>query len=242
MTVIAGDGGLLEQPVQPQSPLRLAPGERAETLVELRPGQTVRLRSEEVDLGGVAVPGVMGGGDSFDVLELRGAEVLTPSPEATWPRSVHAEEDELHESEVSRTRSFMLAGREINGERMDMQRIDEVVHVGDTEIWEIRSQEPVPHSFHIHDVQFLVLSIDEEAPLPEMAGRKDTVYLEPNRDYRLLMRFEDFADPHHAYMYHCHMLLHEDEGMMGQFVVIDPGDEVPERLPPVGGPHGRGHH
>ncbi|HJA62368.1 MAG TPA: multicopper oxidase domain-containing protein, partial [Candidatus Brevibacterium intestinavium] len=31
--------------------------------------------------------------------------------------------------------------------------------------------------------------------------------------------------PHLPYMYHCHMLLHEDEGMMGQFVVIDPGQE-----------------
>lgn len=116
MTVIAGDGGFLDEPVTPQDPLRLAPGERAEVVVELRPGQTVRVRSEEVDLGGVAVPGVMGGGDAFDVMELRAAQELTPSPEATWPQSVHGEEDELHESEAARTRSFKLAGREINGE------------------------------------------------------------------------------------------------------------------------------
>ncbi|MGO1803006.1 MAG: multicopper oxidase domain-containing protein, partial [Microbacteriaceae bacterium] len=126
-----------------------------------------------------------------------------------------------------------LNGREINGEEMDMNRIDEVVHVGDTEVWEVRSTQPIPHSFHIHDVQFRVLSVDGQAPPPELAGPKDTIYLEPNRAYRLLVRFEDYADPTMPYMYHCHMLLHEDEGMMGQFVVIEPGDEdevaVPER-------------
>jgi hypothetical protein len=39
---------------------------------------------------------------------------------------------------------------------------------------------------------------------------------------RVIMRFDDFADPDMPYMYHCHMLMHEDEGMMGQFVVVDP--------------------
>ena len=67
----------------------------------------------------------------------------------------------------------------------------------------------------------------DRVPIPPvpMSGRKDTIYLERNRVYRLLMRFEDYTDPHLPYMYHCHMLLHEDEGMMGQFVVIDPGQE-----------------
>jgi hypothetical protein len=52
------------------------------------------------------------------------------------------------------------------------------------------------------------------------------VYLEPGRDYRLIMRFEDYADDTAAYMYHCHLLLHEDEGLMGQFVVVDDGASV----------------
>lgn len=39
------------------------------------------------------------------------------------------------------------------------------------------------------------------------------------------MRFDDYADPNHSYMFHCHLLLHEDDGMMGQFVVVEPGDE-----------------
>ena len=106
-------------------------------------------------------------------------------------------------------------------------------------MWEVRSKQPIPHSFHIHDVQFEVLSVDGEAPPVEMSGRKDTIYLEPNRDYRLLMRFEDFADPTMPYMYHCHMLLHEDEGMMGQFVVIERGQEAEVGVP--AGHDGAGH-
>ncbi len=129
------------------------------------------------------------------------------------------------------TREFELDDRRINGRTMDMGRIDETATVDATEVWEVRSIVPMPHSFHVHDVQFRVLTVDGDPPPPELAGPKDTVYLEPNRTYRLLMRFEDYTDPDVPYMFHCHMLLHEDEGMMGQFVVVEPGQDagtVPE--------------
>jgi FtsP/CotA-like multicopper oxidase with cupredoxin domain len=85
----------------------------------------------------------------------------------------------------------------------------------------VTNRNPFPHNFHVHDVQFEVLGIDGAPPPPELAGRKDTVYLEPRRDYRLIMRFADYADDKVPYMYHCHLLLHEDEGLMGQFLVVD---------------------
>lgn len=106
-----------------------------------------------------------------------------------------------------------------------MSRIDEVVHVGETEIWEVRSTDPIPHSFHIHDVQFRILTVDDSPPPPELAGPKDTIYLLPKVRYRLLVRFADHADPAVPYMHHRHILLHEDEGRMGQFIVIEPGQE-----------------
>lgn len=231
MTLVATDGGFLDAPVE-MDQVRLAPGERAEVVVSFDAGETVRLHSSKTNLGGIVVPATSGGNDEFDVLEFRAADRLTPSPEPSWPQAADAVADELHEDEASVTRDFVLNTREINGQKMDMNRIDEVVHVGDTEVWEVRSTQPIPHSFHIHDVQFRVLSINGQAPPPELAGPKDTVYLNPNVTYRLLVRFEDYADPTMPYMYHCHMLLHEDEGMMGQFVVIEPGDEdkvgVPE--------------
>jgi FtsP/CotA-like multicopper oxidase with cupredoxin domain len=236
LELVATDGGLLDAPVTLEQ-VRLAPGERAEVVVEVEPGETTRLHSFEADLGGVVVPFAMGGNDAFDVLELRAADQLTRSPEPAWEPSVHAAQDTLHEDSAAVTRTFELDDRQINGRRMDMGRIDEVVTEGDTEIWEVRSIVPMPHSFHVHDVQFRVLSVDGDAPPPELAGPKDTVYLEPNRTYRLLMRFDDYADPDVPYMFHCHMLLHEDEGMMGQFVVVGPGQEA--GTPPGG--HGGGH-
>lgn len=235
MTMIASGGGFLDEPCEVES-LRLAPGERAEVVVEFSPGETVRLRSVQTDLGAIAAAGTTGANDAFDVLELRAAETLSPSPEPEWAPAEAAAADALHEADATRTRSFDLEGREINGQRMDMSRIDEIVHGGDTEIWEVRSTQPIPHSFHIHDVQFRILTVNGSPPPPELAGPKDTLYLMPTVRYRLLVRFEDYADPAVPYMYHCHMLLHEDEGMMGQFVVIEPGQEDQ-----VGVAHAAGH-
>lgn len=218
--LVATDGGLLDAPV-PLDEVRLAPGERAEVVVAFEPGDVTRLRSTAPDLGGIAAPFAMGGNDAFDVLELRAADDLTPSPVPAWGPSRHADDDELREREATVVRSFELDEREINGKPMDMGRIDEVVSVGDTEVWEVRNANPMPHSFHVHDVQFRVLTVDGERPPSELAGPKDTVYLEPRRTYRLLMRFEDYTDDELPYMYHCHMLLHEDEGMMGQFLVVE---------------------
>ncbi|MDR2997999.1 MAG: multicopper oxidase domain-containing protein [Microbacterium sp.] len=232
MTMIASDGGLLDKPLELDR-LRLAPGERAEVVVAFRPGETVRLRSVKTDLGGVVVPGTAGGNDAFDVLEFRAAKALTPSPKPSWEPT--AEADRPRESDASVTRRFVLADDQINGKSMDMSRIDEIAYVGDTEVWEVTSGQPVPHSFHVHDVQFRILTIDGKAPPAELAGPKDTVYLKPNVRYRLLLRFEDYADPTMPYMYHCHMLRHEDKGMMGQFVVIRPGQENEVGMPQMKG-------
>lgn len=56
---------------------------------------------------------------------------------------------------------------------MDLDRVDESVVVGTTEISEVRSRNPYPHNFHINDVQFEILSIDGDPPPPELTGRKD---------------------------------------------------------------------
>jgi FtsP/CotA-like multicopper oxidase with cupredoxin domain len=228
-SLVGTDGGLLAAP-HVADRVRLSPGERAEIVVRMEPDTTVMLHSFPPDLGSVAAAFAFGGNDSFDVLELRAAAQLRPSPSVPDRLGDGAR---LDPSDAAMTRSFELAGRTINGARMEMDRIDEVATLGATEIWEVRSTDRVPHNFHVHDVQFEVLSIDGDAPPPELSGRKDTVYLEPDREYRLIMRFEDYADPESPYMYHCHLLLHEDEGLMGQFVVVERGSrsEGAERLP-----------
>ncbi|MDR7187173.1 FtsP/CotA-like multicopper oxidase with cupredoxin domain [Microbacterium trichothecenolyticum] len=228
--LVASDGGLLEAPVVTDH-VRLSPGERAEIVVRMAPGTQTMLRSVPPDLGNVAVPAAYGGTDNFDVLLLRAAAELRPSPVIA---SRFTAIERFTESDVDNTRTFAVQNREINGRRMDVNRIDEVVQVDSTELWEVTNRDLFPHNWHVHDVQFQVLDIDGEQPPPELLGWKDTIYLEPRKVYRIVMRFEDYVDDDKPYMIHCHLLLHEDEGLMSQFVVstdeprrnLDDGDPI----------------
>jgi FtsP/CotA-like multicopper oxidase with cupredoxin domain len=225
--MIASDGGLLDAPVNLDH-IQLSPAERAEILVTMSPGERLVLRSGKPDLGIPAAAagfgGSSGGSDQFDVLQLRAAATLAHVGEVP-PSLVPVER--LDASAATRERTFSMDGTEINGRHMDMSRIDVVVTLGDTEIWNIRNDMGLPHSFHVHDEQFQVLDVGGAPPPPELAGWKDTIYLRPNTGYRIVLRFTDYADPKHPYMYHCHLLRHEDDGMMGQFLVVAPGTKIP---------------
>lgn len=222
---IASDGGLLAAPWITDA-VQLSPGERAEVLVRMAPGETAILRSEAPDLG---VQGVLaaqtGATDRFDVLELRAAPQLRSA--GTVP-DVLVPLERLDAASADRERSLVMDGTQFDQREMEMSRVDQVVDVDSTEVWAVRNNMAMPHNFHIHDVQFQVATVDGEPPGPQLQGWKDTVYLRPNTEYRLVMRFEDYADPEHPYMYHCHLLRHEDSGMMAQFVVVAPDDDVAE--------------
>ena len=165
--MVASDGGLLEQPFAAKR-IRLSPGERAEIIVAFRPGETTVLRSFGPDLGDNFFADVFGGGrDQFDVLELRAAARLAPSPDV--PARL-ATIDRLDPANAAQTRNFRLTGTNINGDEMDMNRVDEVVTVDTTEVWEVSNQDGQIHSFHVHDVQFQVLSVDGRAPDASLRG------------------------------------------------------------------------
>jgi FtsP/CotA-like multicopper oxidase with cupredoxin domain len=224
--LIATDGGLLERPAELDR-IQLSPGERAEIVVTIEPRERVILRSYPPDLEpGSDTSRKDGGDDTFDVLELRAAAALERS--AALPTEF-ADIPELDPADAAETREFELRSRRINGEEMDMDRIDTVVNKGTTEVWEVENGHGQPHTFHVHDVQFQVLDVDGEDPPPKLSGWKDTIQLPPRVPVRLIMAFEDYADPSSPYMYHCHLLRHEDEGMMGQFVVVEPGEQAGER-------------
>jgi FtsP/CotA-like multicopper oxidase with cupredoxin domain len=102
-----------------------------------------------------------------------------------------------------------------------MNVVNETVKLGATEEWRITNESPMLHPFHIHDVQFLVRSRNDR-PAPEHErGWKDTVAVRPGETVSVVAQFKDYADPDNPYMYHCHILEHEDRGMMGQFVVVE---------------------
>lgn len=109
----------------------------------------------------------------------------------------------------------------INNRMFHMDSINITTYLGNTEIWSLINDTYVAHSFHIHDVQFFVLDINSQLPPPELRGYKDVVLIQPHDTVRFITRFENFADKNVPFMYHCHLLHHEDDGMMGTFLVLD---------------------
>jgi suppressor of ftsI len=217
--LIATDGGLLEEPAR-MNRIQLSPGERAEIVADFEPGEEIVLRSYEPDLTTNFWDGRFAGGDdSFDLLEIRAADELAPAPEV--PERLVTPEP-LAENQAVEVRRFELSGQgSINGRSMDMTRIDEVVEVDTTEAWEVNNASGTPHNFHPHDVRFRVLEYAGGPPPPHLTGLKDTVYVPPNETVRLVTEFDDYTDSELPYMFHCHVLQHEDRGMMGQYTVVE---------------------
>lgn len=104
----------------------------------------------------------------------------------------------------------------INGQMMDMSVINERVQQGVWERWRVENDDG-HHPFHVHGCSFLVLSQDDVPVREEDAGWKDTVWVKNSAEF--MVRFDHEATDKHPYMYHCHILEHEDMGMMGQFTV-----------------------
>jgi FtsP/CotA-like multicopper oxidase with cupredoxin domain len=230
---IATEGGLLRAPVA-RKRLLLAPGQRAELLVDFSDGQPAML-----------------GTHAAGMLPVRGADAVALQPllhfapqrgEAGVGRvpARLAQWDSLLESRVRRRRRLTLTmgmagmggmpgmamgpmdmSMGIDGQPFAMDRIDQQVKLGDVELWEVSSQPgmmmDMPHPFHIHGVHFEVLRRDGGPPSAQDIGRRDTVLVDA--PVQLLVHFTQPAEAAHPFMYHCHILEHEDAGMMGQFTV-----------------------
>jgi blue copper oxidase len=101
------------------------------------------------------------------------------------------------------------------GTPFDMGRVDVEAKLGSSEIWSLETQE-MAHPFHIHGASFRILSLDGRPPAEHLAGWKDVALVDGKAE--LLVRFDRPASRHKPFMFHCHILEHEDAGMMGQFV------------------------
>jgi len=119
--------------------------------------------------------------------------------------------------------SLGVGGRDlfaINGTYMNMKVINERVKLGSTEIWTVANDGMMGHPFHLHGTSFQLLSRDGAPPPPHERGWKDVVLVRSGETVQLIARFDHPAGDDHPFMYHCHILEHEDNGMMGQFTVI----------------------
>ena len=211
MHLIATDGGFLPAPVD-LSVLSLAPGERAEILV---------------DFSGSGSPVLMSGIEQpFGVLEFE-VDDTVPVRITSLPDELGPELEDLVGTEI-RTRQMSLdmgmggmmmgggGGFAINQRPFAMDRIDLDVALGTVERWIVRST-MIAHPFHVHGAFFRVASENGTSPRPENTGWKDTVLVAGETE--IVVRFDQPAGSSKPFMFHCHILEHEDAGMMGQFTV-----------------------
>ena len=82
----------------------------------------------------------------------------------------------------------------------------------------IRFTAPAPHA--TFRVTTEALELDGVAIPAHEQGWKDTFLIHRNETVSFVAKFADFASTVHPFMYHCHMSNHEDEGLMGQFLVV----------------------
>lgn len=196
----------------------LAPGNRADLLVTLRAG-TTELRTRGYDRGGMGMMGSGGasGPATLAALEVSGADVATTGTVADGPTP-----RDLREATVSRRRELTMAmgmgmgmgGRmmsfTIDGREFDHERTDQRVEAGTVEEWTIWNTSPMDHPFHLH-VWPMQLVEERGRPVAEPTWR-DVVNVPAGGRVVVRIAFEDHAG---RTVYHCHILDHEDLGMMG---------------------------
>ena len=239
LVAIGSDGGLLAAPVTKPF-LVLGPAERAELWIDFHDesaGSRVALVAEPLDFGGGGM-GMMGGmmgrgaGPRFAVphpfalFTVGRGDTRQPLPTRLAELAPVVAPRESRRREFAITPGHMRWG--INGRTFEMNAVasDERVRFGDTEVWEFSNRAPMmamPHPMHVHAVQFRVL---ERFGTPQSlyglraglldAGLKDTVLLLPGERVRLLLTFNAHRG---LFLYHCHNLVHEDMGMMRNYLV-----------------------
>lgn len=203
---IASDGGLLEKAISVNS-LFLPPGERVEIIIDFSKydkGDRLQLLS-----------------DKEQVMDFH---VGDKTPDYTVIPEVLSTIEKHDESQATGVKTIQLDGMghmvTLNGKQFDIDRIDDNVVLGDTEIWEISASRAMMmgspgHPFHIHGTQFQVLSRNGKEPEENERGWKDTVFVRAGETVRIIVKFKHKG----VFMYHCHILEHEEAGMMGQLEV-----------------------
>jgi spore coat protein A len=211
--------GLLPAPVTRQDVL-LGPAQRADVVVDFRglEGQDLTLRS---------IPRSDGTGTGSRSATLMQFRVRGSTDQrARVPAKLTKIEDIKAPRKVSKTWTFGLDKNShgsfwsINDKMYDPDRVDHRVRMNSVERWRLRNVSDMTHYVHLHEERWQTLSRDGAEPPPWEAGYEDTWRLDPGESVDVFARFTDFPG---LFMVHCHMLDHEDHGMMAQFEVLPRG-------------------
>ncbi|KAB2898524.1 MAG: multicopper oxidase domain-containing protein, partial [Kofleriaceae bacterium] len=235
---IAGDGGLLAAPVTTTRML-LAPGAsppKSTSSSARSPGATVALASYSGEVFSQLFTGTMGGNvaDALDrtTFELMTFEVGAAPATSLTPPTTLPPIERLTADQATVVRPIVLSmtgpSVAINGARMTElgdavpAAINFRIPNGTVERWDVSNDSFMLHPLHLHNRHFQILDIDGQPPPIHLAGWKDTVLVAPGQVVRLMVRFDGTSNATLPYMFHCHILEHEDMGMMGQFYLVDP--------------------
>lgn len=218
---VANEAGLLVQPVT-RSNVTLVPGERAEVLVNLGAasiGQDIALFATYEATG----MGMGSGGSQAEVSAMtirvdRSAQagavasipsVLPAASPVTAPINANVRTIRLDGG-------MMGAPFTLNGRSFDLARIDMVVPAGSPEVWSFTNATMMAHPMHVHGVRMSILTRNGAAPRAEEQGLRDTFNVDSMETVQVAV--QTASTPSTApLMFHCHILEHEDAGMMGQF-------------------------
>jgi FtsP/CotA-like multicopper oxidase with cupredoxin domain len=204
---VGSDGGLFEKPVEVRE-LVVANSERVEILVRGgAPDTRTTLQALPYDRY-VPQTRPKDWDRPRDLLTLQTVQAPPAAPVAI--PSTLRRIPPLDTSRVTVRRTVTFGQGMINNRHFDPARVDFTARLGATEIWTVENVVGMDHPFHLHGFQFQVLDRDG-APEPYVSW-KDAVNVPKQRTVRLVVRFDDFPG---KWMFHCHILDHEDQGMMG---------------------------
>ncbi|HEV2776310.1 MAG TPA: multicopper oxidase family protein [Solirubrobacteraceae bacterium] len=221
MVQIATDSGLMPRPVR-RSRVLLGPGERAELIVDfaVARGEHVRLLSGRRRHGPGALGSVSYAGPLMEFrVGTRREPDRTAVPRALRPLPAWVAEAARKPSHAWRftVGSGLRPRWLVNGRAFDPAYADVTAALGETVTWELHNQTGVAHLIHLHHTDWYMLSRNGRRPPPWEACLKDTFLLDPRERVVIAGRMSDYTG---KYVMHCHMLDHEDHGLMSQFEVV----------------------
>jgi FtsP/CotA-like multicopper oxidase with cupredoxin domain len=205
---VGDDGGLFEKPIETKE-IVLANSERVEVLVRGTgaPGTQTVLQALPYDR---YVPQTRPNdwNTTQDLLQVQYTNEKPVGPFAI-PAKLRVI-PVLDTAQATATRVMSMSQGFINGRAMDMARVDVSSKLGATEIWEIENLVGMDHPFHLHGFQFQLL--DRNGVPVTYRSWKDTINVPKHETARFIVRYSDYPG---KWMFHCHILDHEDMGMMG---------------------------
>ena len=233
VTQIGTESGLLPAAVE-RTAVLLGPAERADLVVDF-----ARFAGQVVTLESIARSNVLGSdpAPTVGLVQFRvGGAVTQPDagappaqlrPLPDWVATAPQLPDRVWAFGSGYDVTTAQQAHTINGRAFDHDRVDAQVELDSVETWMLLNTTTRTHYIHIHDVDWVVLSRNGKAPAAHEAGLKETFLLDPGEYVLVAAKFTDHLG---RYMIHCHMLDHEDGGMMAAWEVVSPGAGAPTTL------------